>query len=376
MRTYKISIKSVVKLPSFLREGLRMGSVLLLLFFTSVAFAQTHTKDLLPVKIDGLFGFINKSGDVIIEPKYAWAADFSEGLAVVKMPYDDKEFGDMHGYIDSTGRMVVSPVFDAAGNFMQGWARVKQGSGGFIYIDKTGRMPIASKFFECYNVQSFPIPVRENRKSKAGYVNRKGEYVIEAKFDMARPFIDGYAVVAVGQKRGYINKKGEFIIQPQFYRANYFQDNVAKVIMKDEATGDKTEGYINKRGEYVVEPIYKMGFAKDFSEGVAAVSTDGQKWGFINTSGMLVIASKFEKAASFKEGLAKVRFEGKYGFIDKWGNWVIQPKYEKVSNFKNGIASVYQKNERMGYIDQTGKFVWRASKPKKKEEAENPYDRY
>lgn len=31
-------------------------------------FGQTKTTDLLPVKIDGLFGFINKSGDIIIEP--------------------------------------------------------------------------------------------------------------------------------------------------------------------------------------------------------------------------------------------------------------------------------------------------------------------
>ncbi|MFK7946591.1 MAG: WG repeat-containing protein [Saprospiraceae bacterium] len=350
--------------------------IVLLVSLVSTTFGQTSTKDLLPIKIDGLFGFINKSGEVIIEPKYAWVADFSEGLAVVKMPYEDKEFGDMYGYIDSTGQMIISPVFDAAGNFMQGWARVKQDSDGFIYIDKTGRMPIAFKFFECYNVQSFPIPVREKRNSKAGYVNRKGEYVIEAKFDMARPFIDDYAVVAVGQKRGYIDTKGDFIIQPQFYRANYFNDNVAKVIVKNETTGDKKEGYINKKGEYVVEPIYKMGFAKDFSEGVAAVSIDGQNWGFINTSGMLVIPAKFEKAASFSEGLAKVCVNGKYGFIDKSGNWVIQPKYENVSNFKKGIASVYQKNERMGYINQIGKFVWRASKPKKKEEEKSPYDRY
>lgn len=350
--------------------------VLLLLFLTSTIYGQTHTKDLLPVKIDGLFGFINKSGDIMIEPKYAWVANFSEGLAVVKMPSDDKEFGDMYGYIDSTGRMVVSPVFDVAGDFMQGWARVKQGYEGFIYIDKTGRMPIASKFFECYNVQSFPIPVRENQKSKAGYVDRKGKYVIEAKFDMARPFIDGYAVVAVDDKCGYIDMKGEFMIEPQFYRANYFQNNVAKVIVEDEKTGDKKEGYINKRGEYVVEPIYKVGYARDFSEGVAAVSVDGEKWGFINTSGMLVIPSKFEKAASFSEGLAKVRAEGKYGFIDKSGNWVIPPKYESVSSFRNGIASVYQKNERMGYIDLKGNFVWRADKPKKKEEEESPYDRY
>lgn len=349
---------------------------LLLFFVTFSAFGQTHTKDLLPVQIDGLFGYINKSGDVIIEPQFAWASDFSEGLAVVRMPENDKEFGDLHGYIDSTGKMKIAPSFDAAGDFMRGWARVKQGDGGFVYIDKLGRMPIPTKFFECYNIQSFPIPVREKRSSKAGYVNEKGEYEIEAKFDMARPFVDGYAVVAVGQKRGYINAKGEFIIKPQFYRANYFKNGVARVIVQDEKTKTKKEGFINKRGEFVVKPTYNVGFAKDFSEGVAAVSLDGQKWGFINTSGMMVIPAQFEKVASFSEGLAKVKLNGKFGFIDKKGEWVIKPKYENVSNFRNGIASVFQKNERMGYIDKRDKFVWRANRPKKKEEVESPYDKY
>lgn len=86
----------------------------------------------------------------------------------------------------------------------------------------------------------------------------------------------------------------------------------------------------------------------------------------MDISGTVVIPAKFEKAASFSEGFAKVQFEGKYGFIDKSGNWVIKSKYENVSNLKNGIAFVYQKNERMGYIDQTGKFIWRAGKPKKR----------
>lgn len=350
--------------------------IILSLLLSFSIFGQTNSKNLLPVQIDDKFGYINKEGEVIITPQFGWASDFSEGLAVVKIADDEEEVSGMYGYIDSTGRMVVSPVFDAAGDFMHGWARVKQGEGGFIYIDKMGRMPIATKFFECYNVQTFPIPVREKRNSKAGYVDEKGEYVIKAKFDMARPFIDGYAVVAIDGKQGYIDMNGEFIIEPTFYRANYFKNHVAKVIVKDTKTGDKKEGYINKRGEFVVPPSFNIGFARDFSEGVAAVSMDGKKWGFINTKGVVVIKAQFEKAASFSEGLAKVKVDGKYGFIDKLGNWVIKPKYENVSNFKNGIASVYQKNERMGYINKRAKFVWRAAKPKKKEEEESIYDKY
>lgn len=337
-------------------------------------FGQTHSNNLLPVIINGKYGYINQEGDIIIEPQYDWAALFYESLAVIKMVDEDNPAGKF-GYIDSTGRIVVSPMFDAAGNYCQGWARVKQGKDGFIYVDKTGRAPIPSKFFECYNITNFPIPVRVERSSKAGFVDKKGEYVIEAKFDVARPFVDGYAVVALNNQQGYINLQGEFIIEPKYYRANYFRNGLARVIIKDAETRRKTEGYINEKGEFVVEPTIKMGFARDFSEGLAAVSLDGVKWGFIDINGKTVINPEFERAAPFSEGLAKVKIDGKYGFIDKNGDVVIKPKFDNVSSFHNGIASIFLKNKRMGYINKAGDYIWKAGKPEKKED-ENYQDKF
>lgn len=347
-----------------------------LFFLTFYGFGQTRSDDLLPIEIDDKFGYMNRSGEIIIEPKFKFANSFSERLAVVAMPDDDEEYGGKFGYIDSTGTLIIQPIYDVANDFNQGWARVKNSYEGFFYINKMGKPTIMNTFFECYNALSFPIPVRETPKSKAGYINQKGEYIIEPKFDVAFPFVGNYAVVAINQQYGYINKQGEFIIDPKFYRANYFQNGLAKIIIKDEKSGEKREGFIDKDGKFIIPPSFGIGCAKDFSEGLAAVTLDGKKWGFINTDGKMVIPAKFENATAFSEGLAKVKFNGKYGFIDKTGNWVIKPKYDNVSNFKNGIASVYQKNERMGYIDKNEQFVWRAEKPKKKEEEESPYDKY
>ncbi|MFT6148386.1 MAG: hypothetical protein ACJAUH_001067 [Saprospiraceae bacterium] len=347
-----------------------------LISLTYFSFGQTASNDLLLIEINDKFGYINKSGEIVIEPQFKYANSFSEGLAVISMPDEDEAYGGKYGYIDSTGTLIISPKYNTASNFTHGWARVKQEFGGFIYINKLGKPMMNNTFFECYNVHNFPIPVRETRKSKAGYIDKKGTYVIEAKFDVAFPFIEGYAVVAMNQKYGYINLQGVFLIQPKFYRANYFQNGLAKVIIQDEKSGDKREGFINKKGKYIVPPSFCVGCAKDFSEGLAAVTSDGKKWGFINTNGKIVIAAQFEKATIFKEGLAKVKFNGKYGFIDKSGNWIIKPKYDNVSNFNNGIASIYQKNERMGYIDKHEKYIWRAKKPKKKEMEESPYDKY
>ena len=62
-------------------------------------------------------------------------------------------------------------------------------------------------------------------------------------------------------------------------------------------------------------------YARSFSEDFAAVEV-GDRWGFIDKSGKLVIKSRFREVwnPGFEEGLAKVRFEDKnWGYIDKSG---------------------------------------------------------
>ena len=67
-------------------------------------------------KSNGLFGFINRSGAWVIEPQYDQAADkFSEGLARV-------EVNGKYGFIDKNGTMVVEPQYDNADSFSEGLA--------------------------------------------------------------------------------------------------------------------------------------------------------------------------------------------------------------------------------------------------------------
>lgn len=68
--------------------------------------------------------------------------------------------------------------------------------------------------------------------------------------------------------------------------------------------GDKW-GFVNSKGEVVIEPQYTQ--AKSFSHGLAAVS-DGTKWGFINEDNVLVIDYIFFDAGYFnKDGGCMVK---------------------------------------------------------------------
>ena len=77
------------------------------------------------------YGYIHKSGVLVIPPRFEGAGVFSEGLAAVKLH-------GKCGYIDKTGRLVIEPRFDAARPFFGSLARVNVGD-KCGYIDKAGR---------------------------------------------------------------------------------------------------------------------------------------------------------------------------------------------------------------------------------------------
>ena len=76
--------------------------------------------------------------------------------------------------------------------------------------------------------------------------------------------------------------------------------------------------YIDRTGKAVID-VSGYESAGNFSEGLAAVKVRNKGWGFINTTGALVIPPNFESAFTFNEGLAPVLLDGKRGFINKNG---------------------------------------------------------
>ena len=79
------------------------------------------------------YGFIDKTGKVIIQPQFDLTLGFSEGLAAVQV-------GKKWGYIDTTGKMVIGlQDLSFTKPFHDGLARVGFGKNGWGYLDRTGR---------------------------------------------------------------------------------------------------------------------------------------------------------------------------------------------------------------------------------------------
>jgi hypothetical protein len=87
------------------------------------------------VKLDGKWGFIDKTGQEIVPPKYDYVWYYSEGLATVSIGEFKESYYGKIGFIDKTGKEIVPLKYDQALWFSEGLAAVKlDGKWGFIAL--------------------------------------------------------------------------------------------------------------------------------------------------------------------------------------------------------------------------------------------------
>lgn len=298
---------------------------------------------------EGKKTLIDKKGKAVLRSQddiNFWVSDekppFSHGPVGVKV-------GEKWGYVDRQGRLVIEPRYDFAGAFVDGAAIV--GSGGEKhYIDKTGKVLFDSQLVPgSYFVNGLAEAGKDGRY---GIIDRSGTFVVPAEFDgVGLPYFhEGLQSVRKGDKWGFIDRKGRMVIPPAYDRAFIFQDGLAQVIVKEKI------GFIDKTGNMVVEPIYVR--AANFSGGTAFVQKGG-KWGVIDRTGAYVVTPAFTEVDwifGFSEELAAVKAGKKWGFIDRTGRMVIEPSFEKADRFREGLAAVMVEGK-WGFIDPSGKMV-------------------
>ena len=87
----------------------------------------------------------------------------------------------------------------------------------------------------------------------------------------------------------------------------------------------------------------------------------GERLGFIDRSGTIVINPQFDDAEEFSEGLARVAVGDKVGYIDDSGAYVINPQFNRAGNFSGGLAWAETYEElgiTLSYVDREGTIVF------------------
>lgn len=214
---------------------------------------------------------------------------------------------------------------------------------------------LSLSFFSCnsQNIKNDELyPIRIKNKG-FGYINAKGETIIEPQFELAEMFSENLACVRIKHKYGFINRNGEIVIEPKYRSAKAFKNGFA--IVETTTNHIREYKYIKKNGE-----VLNFNFDKyyDFKEDMGLIYNQETGFGFINSMGEIAINPKYKEAGHFSNGLASVKIGNNYGYINKLGEIVVKPKYYLVTNFKNGLAAVRDKEyQNTKYIDTLGQIV-------------------
>jgi hypothetical protein len=173
--------------------------------------------------------------------------------------------------------------------------------------------------------------------NNSGFLNTKGELVIDKIFYDADIFSEGLCAVKIydndkGYIWGYINTDAEMIIGYQYTAATPFSQGRAAVEV------DHLYKYIDTEGNSITENIYT--YAYEFSCDRARVgvkSGGGYTWKYIDLDGEIVTEG-YSSARDFEENAAAVEKNGKWGLIDPEGNLLIPCKYGQVGDMSEGIV--------------------------------------
>jgi hypothetical protein len=200
---------------------------------------------------ENAWGYLDRNGDVAIEPAFSEAYPFSEGLAAVNTSFASSS-SESWGYVDRDGNLAVEPQYHGARRFSEGLAPVL--IGGFV-------------------------------SGQWGYIDASGTMEIEPRFDEGLPFSEGLAAVDTLQgfdnSYGYINRNGELVIDDQYLLAREFVHGRAPVAIVDE----ENWAFIDQQGNPVSRE--RWGFAEPYRGPLARVSEDAGSPGFGHTGGAM-----------------------------------------------------------------------------------------
>ena len=300
---------------------------------------------LFPYLEQGLWGYKNGKGQVVMEPRFNACMEFrDEGLAFAAV---EKEGSLRYGLLTRSGMWAVEPTWSDVSYFEGDLAAVAQ-EGLWGYIDTLGTVVIPYQFEEAYDF--FCGRARVRIGGEWGYIDRDGDVAIKAEWQEAGDFSEDMAFATQNGKGYIINKVGQKIVSMGRMDGKAYVNGYAAV--RNE---DGSYSYFNKERKRAFSETWED--AGDFSKnGFAPVKLDG-KWGYINKQGAVVIDPIFNAACPFENGLAPAQHEnGGWGYIDVTGEGVTQFVYSRAEPFLLGYGLVeYQ--DTIGVVNTKGEFI-------------------
>ncbi len=201
-----------------------------------------------------------------------------------------------------------------------------------------------------YNIQPKEYP-------KIGYLNTKGEKVIEPKFNMGSEFYDDYANVIKDSLYGYVSRDG---------KETYFE-NYTDVFFYYGDTGIAKKngkyGLINRKGDSLT--VFKYTMISNFGFNHYICQTENTKSQILDSNGKVIFnrnlefdiqSHYFEKDSIiiYRETIDRKKLIGLVSIDEEV---IIQPKYENIYFINDSKLYVVKNEKKFGFINKSGKEV-------------------
>lgn len=294
-------------------------------------------KNMMVMDENNLIGYIDASGEYVVEPQYTKARPYSCGYAAV---YD----ADLRkwGYIDINGNMVIGYIYDDAHDFISDRALI-QIDGNYGFIDTNGDYVLEPQYgydsgmdyYQGYAAIHMNVPSPQGMDDFWSFVDIDGN-ILDGRYGNVFLYSGGVAFVsdmydATSDNLRMINEQGETVGNYRYKISSYYGGNYYAY---SSAASAKHVGFSNDRE-----------FIEVVGVGYCYVDTNGNICGNVidieypeydilrvypTVNGMYNVEMKrSEYTGDYRDSL------NWYGLIDENGNWVMNPEYLYITSKGN-----------------------------------------
>lgn len=325
----------------------------------------------------GKYGFIDENGQVVIPAIYDYADDFSESGAAVVCK------NGKYGVIDTTGNIIIDCIYDhisyqetakkfRAYNGPLLMVDIPQ-SGTYYVFDETGNEIYRGEFDSLYCCDGYYEAEKNNKWAlisedgtqltdyiydhfyeesdnmlifskdrHSGYMDKKGNIIIDAIFDSAGSFTNGNAIVRKDGKYCLIDEQGTVLV-------TYKADSVGYTIVNGCTYAYERQYGSPNRGYYYLMRIDGTYITDYYCEAYSIDSLGRWKckngygcWGVIDTDANIIFPfTSCDSLYSLGEDRYVIERRGKYALADQYGNLVTGFIWDAMSLAPSDLIAVY-----------------------------------
>jgi len=297
-------------------------------------------EELYPIEKDGLYGYINAKGKVVIPFSYEDAGFFNNGIAVVQQ-------NEKFGAINKRNQVIIPFHYETIYDFDQDVA-IAGDTSFYGLISKTGEIIVSFKYTEIKKIN--PVVFVFQDSTGFGFFNVRGIPLKNEVYEEITELPGGMFKCKVNAKIGILNAKLNEIVPMQFDEVEKFDDTLFIVNLSGKY------GIYNANKGMLVQPNYERIKILDASKSLMLVKKL-KELQICKFSGTKHISLSFEYSQrlfdliSFYQNTSVFSQKGKFGILDGNGKVVLKPQYEEMG--KTNSLTPFKLNNQWGFLNQT-----------------------